>query len=432
MSRKFVHEGYEYQLNRVCGQSSYYRCCKYRSSNCPARIVKNGDFVKMKNAHSCLVPTIVQQVDSEAFVTNYLAVAAADLTKFPSAIYEAMVIDLRSSTTSGEVMIPCKKSVVARIRTLRNGVSSDLSSLTNSPHCLTAEGRPFLRRHWLGDIEGHYHNVLIWVSDESLSILRQEGQIFLDGTFRVTPSPFVQCVIVVAFDAATNLNVPCVWALMTSRSEYLYCVLLHELIVLLKYRWCPKVCVVDFEKALLGAVRHEFSYSRVPGCFFHFKQALTRKMVKCRVPEDEVLRANSLLNVLTLIPHNELSVGIAFVQSHFSQTVAWNGFWTYFRRTWLSRYPISMWNISEDRDRDLCGRTNNAIERYNRRLNKKFSLAHPKIGTFVSVIKDEESFFSSQIRGIRSGAIPVDDSERDFVRPNIFDEYHLFKINFSD
>jgi hypothetical protein len=37
-----------------------------------------------------------------------------------------------------------------------------------------------------------------------------------------------------------------------------------------------------------------------------------------------------------------------------------------FEAAWVRRFPIELWNINSVPQKDLVGRTNNAIERYNR------------------------------------------------------------------
>ena len=135
-----------------------------------------------------------------------------------------------------------------------------------------------MQRFWSGTVDSVYHKFVLWVSDEALSVLRIDSTIFIDATFRVTPAPFAQCLIVMNHDPTTNIFVPCAWALMTGKNETLYCEVLHALLVLLKYRWEPKVAVADFEQALLNSVKYQFPRSKIVGCFFHFQQAVFRKM----------------------------------------------------------------------------------------------------------------------------------------------------------
>ncbi|KII63466.1 hypothetical protein RF11_02276 [Thelohanellus kitauei] len=92
------------------------------------------------------------------------------------------------------------------------------------------DGRPFMRRYWCGDVHGEYHQILIWIPDDFLCLLKYNGHVFIDATFRTVPYPFSQCVIVMAHDAGTNEYVPCAFCLLTGRNEYLYCNMLHEII----------------------------------------------------------------------------------------------------------------------------------------------------------------------------------------------------------
>ncbi|KAF0986450.1 hypothetical protein HZS_4019 [Henneguya salminicola] len=74
-------------------------------------------------------------------------------------------------------------------------------------------------------------------------------------------------------------------------------------------------------------------------------------------------------------------------------------------RIWLEKYPPSLWK-NERQTKNINSRTNNCLERYNRRLGSKFQNAHPNIFGFITAIKDEEHYFSNLTTGIRSGNIP--------------------------
>ncbi|KAF1742775.1 LOW QUALITY PROTEIN: hypothetical protein MXB_5203 [Myxobolus squamalis] len=50
---------------------------------------------------------------------------------------------------------------------------------------------------------------------------------------------------------------------MSTKDEYLYCEVLHSIIISLKYRLSLKLVVMDFEKALLNAVRYQFTSTRI-------------------------------------------------------------------------------------------------------------------------------------------------------------------------
>jgi hypothetical protein len=357
-------------------------------------------------------------------ISLFLESAAVDLAKQPASIFEALLAEFSRRYPAAVVKLPTKKQVASTIRELRSPSGRNISIIETPAEMETADGTPFLRRHWFGEVHGVYERLALWTSSTGLSVLRGEGHIFLDGTFRAAPPPFKQCVIIVAFDAATNLFIPCVWALLTSKSEYLYCCLLHELIVLLEYRWMPKLCTVDFEKGLINAVQHEFSQSKMVGCFFHFKQALFKRMRRMGLPKKEIAKCCELINILTIIPHDQLSLAIKFIRRHdVLRHNEWKGFWKYFDRTWTRRYPISLWNIHDQSDYELSGRTNNAVERYNRRLGDQFPNAHPTLGFFLQVIRKEEAYFSHLTEAIRKGSVKISTQIRDFERPKLPSNY---------
>ncbi|KAF0987415.1 LOW QUALITY PROTEIN: hypothetical protein HZS_1987 [Henneguya salminicola] len=63
-------------------------------------------------------------------------------------------------------------------------------------------------------------------------MMRYNTHTYIDATFRSIPSPFTQYLTIM--DVGTELNVSCVYTLMTSKNEYLYSVVLHELVFLMK------------------------------------------------------------------------------------------------------------------------------------------------------------------------------------------------------
>ncbi|KAF0993181.1 hypothetical protein HZS_829 [Henneguya salminicola] len=82
---------------------------------------------------------------------------------------------------------------------------------------------------------------------------------------------------------ASDLYIPCVFGLITGKNDHIYCEFLHQVIMHLEYNWILKIVTIDFKKALISAVNHEFPESRVIGCYLSFKQALHRKLKKYRV-----------------------------------------------------------------------------------------------------------------------------------------------------
>ncbi|KAF0985427.1 hypothetical protein HZS_6368 [Henneguya salminicola] len=129
--------------------------------------------------------------------------------------------------------------------------------------------------------------------------------------------------------------------------------------MLMKYIWMTRTITTDFEKALISAVKQEFAESRILGCYFHLKQALQRKLKK-------------KLNFSQSSPHTRFLL-LSNIKSLLIHKDAVDNFWLYFERACLVRFPTIAWNSSEIPQLNIENRTNNALERYKKRLNDFFS-----------------------------------------------------------
>jgi hypothetical protein len=285
-----------------------------------------------------------------------------------------------------------------------------------------------LQRNWFGRVKGVYHRVMLWAPDDFLALLKYEGHTFFDATFWVVPAPFAQCFIVMVYDAGTNVFVPCVYCLMTAKLKHLYCIALHEIITLLDYHWTPRAITVDFEKALIAAVKYKFQHSPIVGCFFHFMQAIRRKMKKFHVPEDDATALCRRFELLTVIPHSEIDLGIEYIcEVTGTDGDNWAPFWSYFKNTWIKSFPVPLWNISLVNENHLAGRTNNALERYNRRFGEKFGAAHPNISAFIQVTRSEFQYFAQLHKNIVNDLDQNCDEFHDFTRASISGEFVQWK-----
>ncbi|KAF0985319.1 hypothetical protein HZS_6860 [Henneguya salminicola] len=110
----------------------------------------------------------------------------------------------------------------------------------------------------------------------------------------------------------------------------------------------PKIITVDFEYSLIWPVKHEFTASKILGCYFYYKQALLRKLTKFKIcmENTKAILSNSIL-----------------IQNEIVEA-----FWNYFPKMWIKRFPPSLWNINDFGVYHLARKTNNCLERYNKGL----------------------------------------------------------------
>jgi hypothetical protein len=221
MPNQFTHGGFIYHVNGTNNEVEYYRCARFHSEDCKARAKIRDGCVITSGEHVCKT-TVPKEVDNgENFVMQLIAREAGDMAKYPAQIYGMIVSDITKSRDL-TARIPSKQEVYNKIRTIRGDMTNWLLDVQKVHYSTTLRATVFRRRLWIGDIDGRESMFVLWASDHALSILHMESQIFVDATFKATPHPFSQCLIVMAHDLSTNINVPCVYVLMTSKSEYLY------------------------------------------------------------------------------------------------------------------------------------------------------------------------------------------------------------------
>ncbi|KAF1740223.1 hypothetical protein MXB_2528 [Myxobolus squamalis] len=73
--------------------------------------------------------------------------------------------------------------------------------------------------------------MIIWASKEGFSVIYQQGNLFLNGPFLCTSVQFAQYLVILGYDQTSNLNVLRVWVVVSGKSEHVYYIILHEIIV---------------------------------------------------------------------------------------------------------------------------------------------------------------------------------------------------------
>jgi hypothetical protein len=117
------------------------------------------------------------------------------------------------------------------------------------------------------------------------------------------------------FDPSLHIYIPVAYVLMTGKTKECYWQAFNWLRSEVKD--CVPYCVgVDFEWNFWKSVLEFFPETKLIGCLFHFKQATRKKMVELGIPNPEIAFAmkSGVLDLLTVIPQDELNMGINFVR----------------------------------------------------------------------------------------------------------------------
>ena len=136
----------------------------------------------------------------------------------------------------------------------------------------TRKGQTFLR------VLDNNIGIAVFASRKMLFALQKAKRLFIDGTFRTAPKPYLQFITV--HGELDGFVVPVAFALSTGKLAFQYRkifqALKREVTNVTNNGLHPDRIITDFESGLMTAISFEFPRSKVSGCYFHFNQSLWR------------------------------------------------------------------------------------------------------------------------------------------------------------
>ncbi|KAL8568606.1 hypothetical protein ACOMHN_006270 [Nucella lapillus] len=149
----------------------------------------------------------------------------------------------------------------------------------------------------------------------------------------------------------------------------------------------------DFESGLIPAVRHNFPNTRHKGCYFHYSQAIWRRVQQLGLQavyqeDDRVKTFIRKLMAIAFLPVIAVRPAVTTLgdEPYLVDVPQLQLLLLYYTDTWLNgSFPQSMWNVS-----DASIRTNNSVESWHSKLNSLIGRTHPNIHTLVSVLRKEQ------------------------------------------
>ncbi|KAL2089322.1 hypothetical protein ACEWY4_014010 [Coilia grayii] len=244
------------------------------------------------------------------------------------------------------------------------------------------------------------------IVEANLLRLRSADTVYMDATFKSCPRPYSQ--IFTVLGDVHGFVVPVVHMLMSQRTIGHY----REALRCIKdttrrasgHTWRPQKVVCDFEQALVAAVETELPRARVCGCFFHFTQALWRRVQSLGLAPafrddrrlKEVIRKVMALGHLPLpVVGNNFELLAQHRRTRRAQRdhPELQDFLQYVGNTYVHRgaaFPPAMWNVFR---RNMEQRTNNHVH-------------HPSLWTFLRHLKDQQQLTEEKVEQADLGDAP--------------------------
>ena len=229
-------------------------------------------------------------------------------------------------------------------------------------------------------------SAVIFASDRQIELLQSAKQIYFDATFKVVPSIYYQLFTI--FVPVADVSFPVFFALMSRKTRAMY-VAVFEQVKVLAPNFTPQSVMADFEEASVSGFQHVFGPLNVSGCWFHFAQAIVKRVnklgLKAEYPRNaDVKDTVHCLLGLPLLPANEIVSAVDDVKNALNASSLFAD-----KLKLLIEYVLSQWirkqSIGPERltVRDNVSRTNNVLESYHSALRRRIQVSHPNLFTFL-------------------------------------------------
>lgn len=342
------------------------------------------------------------------------SIACNDVSKFPKVIANEVLEIFKVKYEGRAWKFHTVEFMIAFIYRCRHKSFSDWEGLiTSPPLSLCGDQRLFLQFNLTANIDNNLERIIGWAHPSLIFELRGRPQrLFIDCSFSMCPHDFYQVMVIMVYLDQYDEYVPVFYILLQSKRENAYVHAIQGVVSATNWELQALTYTCDFELALAKVCRMQFKDGVPILCNFHFKQALRKKLLDLGVDKVVVssfIGAEGPINILSLIPIEEIEeYGIPFIRSVFNEgqyTVQFNLFWKYFGAVWIKRYPPNLWNINgyrrvEDEEGIIINRTNNPLERFNRKLGDHLG-NHPTMARFVAGISEISNEYVSKLENIK-------------------------------
>ena len=167
--------------------------------------------------------------------------------------------------------------------------------------------------------------------------------------------------------------------------------------------------VADFELAIKQAIQLDFPTASFKGCYYHFCQALMRKIQEIGLQIQYQNNTDGLksfvrkIAALSFVPVRFVRLAWQGIKAIIPQVPRIEDFISYFETYWLvGMFHLPEWNVY-----DTDGpRTNNHLEGWHNRLKRVVGKSHPNIYECVEVFQKEQGSTEISLIKLAPGARP--------------------------
>ncbi len=415
------HENYLYRLERISNLKQIWKCKKYDSLKCKARVHTEDDrVVDVKGEHNHVPDPAEIKVREKILEIKEMAINSQAST---ASIISHSTVGVGEAVSGQMPSVALIKRTVQRTRHRINAPPPNPANLRELiiPESFTKTrlGENFL----LFDSGASDNRILIFSTQRNLQLLANCEHWYVDGTFKTAPSLFHQLYSI--HGVQFNSVIPSVFGLLPDKRESTY-ERFFDAVKSISPPLTPKSIMTDFELASINAIRDCFPTASRRGCFFHFCQCIYRKVqgipeINRRYSsEPDFQLLTRTLSALAFVPVPNVDTAFEDLMDDRvfkSEIDTLQPLVDYFEDTWIGRllgrhnrrraplFEHSLWNCY-DAVVDGLPKTNNAVEGWHTEFANLVSASHPTIWTFIEGIKAQQSLNEFKINQYLAGTQP--------------------------
>ena len=259
-------------------------------------------------------------------VKDHVASAAKNVDKNPRSVFQDIsseVLNTRGLKTCSS-LLPTSKAVARMVQKQRQNVQKfpQLPTTFDFPMPLefttTMDGLQYLILD--EQVPARVTRVLGFCSPTGITMIKNAGDLFCDGTFEIAESTLFTQVWVVSVKVENKLSLPAMFFILPSKEKPVYKMVFEKIRELLGDSEVQKFHL-DFESATLSACKSVFPDSEIQGCNVHWKRCLRRKLddlglKMCTQKDPEVQSFVRWCWAMSMIPEAEVDNCFQWIQEN--------------------------------------------------------------------------------------------------------------------
>lgn len=276
-----TYEGYTFEKNKQARGKIYWRCS---NRSCDETMHTNIFNIKV-NSNATVIKEPVTANHShppcQSFITRQILLSQmSDIVRAdPCApVRAAYGQTIATNASLPHADIPIFSNVNSYLRRRRASCFPAIPTTINDVNVVGEWSRTWNDKLFVQHIDNAW-GILVFATPKNLKLLGRCDTIYVDGTFRSAPHPYMQMLTIHAMYMGSV--VPLCFALVSGKTTGQYRQVFQKVRVSVRHyighRWRPTTVICDFELSLIAALETEFAGIRVRGCYFHFSQSLWRK-----------------------------------------------------------------------------------------------------------------------------------------------------------